>query len=268
MVVHYPNEASGLPPLPLFYHLHSCSASFEFFRENYIVRLSPLAGIEKLPEIPRLQGTVVDFLEKLLTLEKDRRTKLYDIATFIEGQVTKGIIDIETGKLEYPEIYYEPASGRFPLYRTSSMVSELAPIVLFLKYLIDPGDFVIIEEPESHLHPESQLELATGIVKLIRAGVKVLITTHSADFVDQLSNFIRLSQIPEEQRVKQGYSAKDYLSPEEVGAYLFELDSGKGGTFVKELKVTPVDGIPEEEFAKVTEALYKKTVYLHRAVSR
>jgi predicted ATPase len=175
---------------------------------------------------------------------------------------------MESGKLEYPEIYYEPASGKFPLHRTSSMVSELAPVVLFLKYLIDPGDFVIIEEPESHLHPASQRKLAAGIVKLIRAGVKVLITTHSGDFVDQLSNFIRLSRIPEEQRVKRGYSAKDYLSSEEVGAYLFELDAKKGGSFIRELKVSPEDGIPEEEFAKVTEALYKETVYLHRAISR
>lgn len=235
---------------------------------SYAVSLSPLAGIKEFPEIPKYTGVVADFIGLIINLEKDRQTKLYNLATFLESHVTKGAIDIEAGKLEYPEIYYESASGKFPLHRTSSMVSELAPMVLFFKYLINPGDFVIIEEPESHLHPESQLKLATGIVKLIRAGVRVLITTHSGDFIDQLSNFIRLSQIPEEQRVKQGYSAKDYLSPEEVGAYLFELDSEKGGTFVKELKVTPMDGIPEEEFAKVTEALYKKTVYLHRAVSR
>lgn len=235
---------------------------------SYVVSRSPLAGIEDLPEIPRLPGVVADFISKLLTLEKDRQTKLYSLARFLESQVTKGAIDIEAGKLEYPEIYYESATGKFPLHRTSSMVSELAPMVLFLKYLIDPGDFVIIEEPESHLHPESQRKLATGIVKLIRAGVKVLITTHSDDFVQQLSNFIRLSRVPEEQRVKRGYSAKDYLNSEEVGAYLFELDPERGGSFVKELAINARDGIPEEEFARVTEALYKETVYLHRAVSR
>jgi len=150
---------------------------------SYVVSRSPLAGIEDLPEIPRLPGVVADFISKLLTLEKDRRTELYNLARFLESQVTKGAIDIEAGKLEYPEIYYEPDSGKFPLHRTSSMVSELAPMVLFLKYLIDPEDFLIIEEPESHLHPEAQRKLVTGIVKLIRAGVRVLITTHSSDFV-------------------------------------------------------------------------------------
>lgn len=236
---------------------------------SYVVSLSPLAGIEKLPEVPRLQGVVVDFISKLLYLEKDRRTKLYHVATFLEKEVTKGVIDIEAGgKFEYPEIYYKPDSGKFPLHRTSSMVSELAPMVLFLKYLIEPGDFVIIEEPESHLHPESQRKLAAGIVRLIRENVKVLITTHSGDFVDQLSNHIRLGQLSEEQRIKLGYSKEDYLLAEEVGAFLFRPDTKIGGTRVEELKITAQDGIPEEEFAKVKEALYKETVYLHRAASR
>jgi predicted ATPase len=235
---------------------------------SYMMSVSPLVGIEELPEIPRLPGVVADFISRLLDLEKDRRTELYGLATFLESEVTKGLIDIQAGKLEYPEIYYEPRSGKFPLHRTSSMVSELAPMVLFLKYLIDPGDFLIVEEPESHLHPESQRRLAMVVARLIRAGVKVLITTHSDDFVQQLSNFVRLSRIPEEKRVKQGYSAEDYLDSEEVGAYLFDLDEGKGGSFVKELAVNAAEGIPDEEFAKIQKALYKETVRLHRAVSR
>ena len=63
------------------------------------------------------------------------------------------------------------------------MVSELAPLILFLKYLVRPGDLLILEEPESHLHPAAQRRLARGIVRLVNAGVKVLITTHSETFV-------------------------------------------------------------------------------------
>lgn len=32
----------------------------------------------------------------------------------------------------YPEMIYEADGNRFPMHRTSSMVSEIAPIVLFL----------------------------------------------------------------------------------------------------------------------------------------
>ena len=52
--------------------------------------------------------------------------------------------------------------GRFPFNRTSSMVSELAPFILFLKHIVGPEDLVILEEPESHLHPAIQSQMAQG----------------------------------------------------------------------------------------------------------
>lgn len=122
---------------------------------SFVVSRSPLVGIEPL-DIPKLSGVVTDFIANLLTLERQNKTKLYEIATFLEKEVISGEVDIDAGKLEYPEIYYKPSGGKFPLHRTSSMVSELAPIILFLKYVIAPGDFLIIEEPESHLHPAVQ----------------------------------------------------------------------------------------------------------------
>lgn len=233
---------------------------------SFVVSRSPLVGIEPL-DIPRFTGVVTDFISELLILEKRRATKLTETAKFLEAEVTKGTITIEVGRLEYPEIYYEANGGKFPLHRTSSMVSELAPIVLFLKYVVDPGDFLIIEEPESHLHPENQRRLARTLVKLVRKNVRVLITTHSDYFLGQLSNFIRLSKVSEDERVNQGYSPEDFLMPEDVGTYLFDLDQDKGGSFIKEVPVTAEDGIPEEEFTKVAEALYQETVRLERRIS-
>jgi len=36
----------------------------------------------------------------------------------------------------------------------SSMIKELAPLVLYLRYLAEPNDWIIIDEPEMNLHPK------------------------------------------------------------------------------------------------------------------
>jgi predicted ATPase len=88
------------------------------------------------------------------------------------------------------------------------MVSELAPVILFLKYLVRPGDLVILEEPESHLHPASQRQMARGIARLVNAGVRVIITTHSDYFIGQVNNLLKLSRASRQKAVPAGKSAR------------------------------------------------------------
>lgn len=55
-------------------------------------------------------------------------------------------------------------------------------IVLILKS--KPGDLLIIENPESHLHPSGQVKIATLCSKAAAAGVQIIIETHSDHFVN------------------------------------------------------------------------------------
>jgi predicted ATPase len=57
---------------------------------------------------------------------------------------------------------------------------------------------LVLEEPEAHLHPELQRVVAQVVVRLIRKGVCVWITTHSEIFCQQINNFIKLGSLPEE----------------------------------------------------------------------
>jgi hypothetical protein len=231
----------------------------------------PLLGIEPL-DIPRLSGEVADFIGNMLRLE--RRSELTEpgrVAKFIESRVCKGQLNIQTprSKAEYPEIFYKTAGGKFPLHGISSMISELAPVVVFLKHAVVVGDFLIIEEPEAHLHPVNQRIIAEALVKLVRCGVRVLVTTHSDYLLHQISNFIRLSAVGNEDgRSKLGYGAGDYLRADEVSAFLFGHDESVGGTEVKELAVTVQEGIPEDEHVKVAEELYDETLRLDRALQK
>jgi len=204
----------------------------------------------------------------LLRLEKRRGDrKVAAVARFLEEDACKGKVDLGATEtpFEYPEIYYEMAGSKLPLHRTSSMVSEIAPIVLFLKYVVQKEDLLIIEEPEAHLHPDNQRTLAMAMVKLVRLGVRLIITTHSEYLLHQISNFIRLAGVAEK-RVELGYSEEDFLSPAEVGAYLFCLDKDSGASHIEELEVTEQDGIPEDEFARIYEAIYDETLSIERSL--
>ena len=200
-------------------------------------------------------------------MDSDEETDLIEIATFLEHEIAKGQIYRQGTHLEYPEIYYESHGQQFLLHQTSSMVSELVPLVLYLKHTVRSGDLLIIEEPESHLHPENQRILAQAIVKMVRSGLKVMLTTHSDFFLSQLSNFVRLSEL-EDERAKMNYGEDDFLSPEEVGCYLFEWDKGREGSVIREIPVDAENGIPEDEFYAVSEALYNEYVDLERARMR
>jgi hypothetical protein len=229
----------------------------------------PLVGIEPF-EIPTLSGVLADFIGNVLRLEKHQgERKVSEVGSFLEENACKGKVDIGATeeKFEYPEIYYQLGGTKLPLHRTSSMVSEIAPIILFLKYVVERGDLLIIEEPEAHLHPDNQRTLALAMVKLVRLGVRLIITTHSDYFLHQVSNFVQLARMADKRR-ELGYSQDDYLLPEEVGSYLFCFDNKGDGTHIKELKVTEEDGIPEDEFARIYEALYEETLSIERSLRR
>lgn len=231
----------------------------------------PLVGIESI-EIPRLTGVVADFISDLITLETKPRTEtrspksspLSETAAFLEKEVSYGTIDVArpVSGAEYPEfVYYDTNRNRIPIHRTSSMVSEIAPIVLFLKYIIRSKNLLIIEEPEAHLHPKNQRILARAISQMVNAGLRVLVTTHSDYFLQQLSNCIRMSSKSSAAK-KLGYTKKDQLLSESVGAYLFPFRKSRPGVKSKELPVSKSEGIPEDAFVQIAESIYDETVKL------
>ncbi len=236
---------------------------------SFILSRVPLAGIEPL-QVPTLSGVVADFLANILRIEKGKADPdIAQVAAFLEEKACGGTVDIGAteARFEYPEIYYEIMGSKLPLHRTSSMVSEMAPIILFLKYVVKKGNLLIIEEPEAHLHPDNQRTLARAMVRLIRQGVRLIITTHSEYLLHQISNFILLAEA-EGKRLELGYSENEYLRPEEVGSYLFSFGKHGGGSQIKELEVTEEDGIPEDEFVRIAEALYNETLSIERALPR
>ncbi len=243
-----------------------------------MVRQSPFAGLQPM-DIPTLPGVVTDFMSHMLTMETSpdqlrtgrqrRLARLDEVVSFLERHVVKGTIEIEQNtNTPYPEIYYAPhgEEGRFSFNRTSSMVSELAPVILFLKHIVRQGDLLILEEPESHLHPASQQQMARAIVRLVNAGVRVLITTHSDLFLGAINNLMKLSFANQSILAELGREEEDQLKPESVAAYQFTLSDEQGGSEVKRLEIRDDVGIDEDEFSAVVAELYDESILLQRRI--
>ena len=219
--------------------------------------------------IVSLPGLTTEFLSDLVGLDTGGpppNAELNEAMAFIERNVLQGEIVLdESAGLPFPDFAYETDTGKFTLDQTSSMVSELAPLILFLKYLVRPGDLLILEEPESHLHPAAQLQLARGIARLVNVGVKVLITTHSNDFTGQINNLISMSNVSEERAKSLGLEQEECLQPEQVSAYGFRMDPDLGGAVTYPLPVGSDVGIEDEEFLPVIELLYHQALALQDA---
>ena len=69
---------------------------------------------------------------------------------------------------------------------------------------------------------------------VVRAGVRVIITTHSEWVLDELANLVRLSELSESHR--EGIGGADYaLTPDKLGVWLFEPKRRPRGSVVREI---------------------------------
>ena len=217
------------------------------------------AGLRPAANVPLLSGVLADFLEGLIGMSRPARASSRELAEVLEQNLLGGTVRLNRSAIGYPSFVYRPAywDGDLPLMRTSSMVSELAPVVLYLRYLVEPNDVLIIEEPEAHLHPALQAAFARELARLVLSGVRVVLTTHSEWILEALANLVRLSELSADRR--EGIAGADVaLGAEQVGAWLFKPDSDGGGSEVVEIPLDTDAGSFPAGFGEVTEALYNE----------
>lgn len=232
-----------------------------------LIQSAAYRAVSPSPDSPLFSGVLADFLNDLIGMNSVRarvRTRSRRVparlsaklATNLEHGVLKGAVRMEDAGSGYPTFEYRPDGWdqSLPLMRASSMVSELAPVVLYLRHLVRPGDVLIIEEPESHLHPAMQVEFTRQLGGLVRAGIRVIVTTHSEWVLQELANVVRASELPEADRA--GIAGGDVaLKPSEVGAWLFELDASGDGSKVRQIGLDE-SGLYPADFEDVAAAMH------------
>lgn len=163
----------------------------------------------------------------------------------MEKNILKGEVHFNE---ETKQMVYTPCHTDLSLDMslTSSMVSELSPVVSYLKYIVASADgtsIIFIEEPEAHLHPETQVRLMEIFAELVRANVRIVMTSHSSYMFNKMNNLILDKKI----------------DPETTGTVVFKhTDEGSVGTYVS----TDELGADDENFLDVAEKLFNEKLEL------
>lgn len=192
------------------------------------------------PTKAQMHGIRADFLHNLAMLSintsevlrheiKAKRERNIN-ARNMENRMLGGRVNLEKAAEKYPRFSWTPdgCDEALPLVSASSMVTELIPVVIYLRHFVDRGEALILEEPEAHLHPLMQIEFARLIAEWVRAGIRVILITHSDWILDELSNLVG------EARRKP----ENGLPEDHVGLWSFTNVPGSigGGTHIREVR--------------------------------
>ena len=136
-------------------------------------------------------------LANALKFEYTGKMAFPDVYAKLTGKsVMDGKIAIsETGNLSFHE------NGRnFSLPVTAMGIANLGILALLIeRKVLDKGTFLFIDEPEAHLHPAWQVVMAEALFELAKAGVNVVIATHSVDILQWLD--VQVKKNPEDEQL-------------------------------------------------------------------
>ena len=167
----------------------------------------------------------IDYARRISFLQKDKseifESKLSDeIKEMMAGYYRSSGDDIR-----FRSKSRKDHSFNIPLHQASSSARGLSDLYFFLRHLAHRTHLLIIDEPESHLDTANQIQLARLLARLAKAGVKVLVTTHSDYLIKEINNLLMLSRSFEGKSKlikKLKYKDDDFLEPDCVRAYVAE----------------------------------------------
>lgn len=158
--------------------------------------------------------------------------KYIDLAQILEKEILGGGLDFSTPEpTPSREVLFQPSDNVFlEMPIVSSMVKELSPLVLYLRYIAEPGDWLVIDEPEMNLHPEAQARLTEFLSLLSQSDLQILLTTHSPYVIDHLVNLMKAATLEDNKSVESKFYLKRteaFIPKSKVSIYLFQDSTAK-----------------------------------------
>jgi predicted ATPase len=132
-------------------------------------------------------------------LMKDLNFKLH-IKNASEGiDIKKKMTDLMGGEFKKDDMgryYFDKQGQRIELLNTATGIKYFALFqVLSQNNYLNEDTVLILDEPEVHLHPKWQLEMAKVIVDLVKNGVKIVVNSHSPYMIEALELYAKKEDI-------------------------------------------------------------------------
>ena len=190
------------------------------------------------------------------------KTKTSKELIFFEEHLIEGHISLN----KQEGLFYNSKNEneKVPMYLASSMINEVAPLVLAItsKRMFKR---LIIDEAEASLHPQKQLELVRFFNRLNNNGMKLIISTHSDTFVSKLNNLYLLFEMVKingEDILKQFELEKeDLISAENL--YVYEVvNKSNGKSVVNEINPDKNTGYQFDLFTRSAMHIYEEATKL------
>jgi len=132
-------------------------------------------------------------------LLKDLHFRLSVGSTKRAYHIEDKIFHLINGKLQkdnFGNFYFEKDNKKISLLNTATGIKYFGIFqVLSQNNYLNENTVLVLDEPEVHLHPKWQLEMAKIIVELVKNGVKIVINSHSPYMIDALKYYADKSKV-------------------------------------------------------------------------
>ena len=156
---------------------------------------------------------------------------LHQESEFADDELHKEIENLMSGRYASTDgvIRFKSKARRsrafdIPLHTASSSARGLSDLYFYLRHVASKNDILFIDEPETHLDTANQVMLARVMSRLVNAGLKVLVSTHSDYLIKEIGNLVMLHHLRGKGVAagKRRYGPHDGIGGEHIRAYVAE----------------------------------------------
>ena len=167
---------------------------------------------------------------EVLWMQGRRTPKLIQ---FVRGWLERLELSLELKLRRIPETSFVAVELVDPHTKTSVQLadvgvgaSQILP-ALIGGYLAPEGSTLVVEQPELHLHPAAQAEVADAFLELTQSGKAFIVETHSEHLVRRVQRRIAEGSVPPES------VALYFVDEDELGSHVRRIHLDVSGSFLE-----------------------------------